>query len=610
MAIGGLGGKYISKFSPECSKVGICRPDGCLAIYSGGVGGGCKLLHQFSPSTHLTALPTCLAWAGRHQQGRKKKKKKSQENIPEENISDLVAMGTAAGTVLVYSTMQGNMVTSLKTENNTRINSLVWTKSCSTIYAGGEDGSVSLFSIPQQSLVTTFTHSSEPVHSLALNRKENLLAMGSRKVHVWDIPNNKVINTFTGHANPVTRLEIVNNFLFSSSESERVVSVWSLDTSSTSTLRVNANVADMSVHTEEDDQISIGVLTTEGVMAVLTCSQTADKSSLVSQPLKTVRVKTGQGVTRTVTAVGMVKDKVSIAYGEGMDIAVEQMNIENLEQNTSLVREKVVVKSGQSESVTDVVTPKTDGQVVFLAPGTSLSTGKRKAEKADDDSLPVEERISLLSTDPSTPSTTTTPRTDTLAQLLAQGLHSNDPRILDSVLDRADMELIDNTVKKIPAEAVVPLVTVLQKYIKGRGMVNASHAKWLKAVLTIHTGYLVSVPDCQELLTPLYALLETRTQHYSQVLQLRGKLELLTRQTMDRQGDTVVDTEKQALLVYQDESSDELEDVIDDLLVPGSDTDDDWEEKEDDEMEGGEDSDDSIEIVNGEEDDAMESESD
>merc|ERR1712106_161259 len=74
----------------------------------------------------------------------------------------------------------------------------------------------------------------------------------------------------------------------------------------------------------------------------------------------------------------------------------------------------------------------------------------------------------------------------------------------------------------------VPLVSVLQKYIKGRGMVNASHAKWLKSVLTIHTGYLVSVPDCQDLLSPVYALLETRTQHYNQVLQLRGKLELLT----------------------------------------------------------------------------------
>ena len=44
-----------------------------------------------------------------------------------------------------------------------------------------------------------------------------------------------------------------------------------------------------------------------------------------------------------------------------------------------------------------------------------------------------------------------------------------------------------------------------------------------------HVRYLVSVLDCQDLLTPVFALLETRTQHYNQVLQLRGKLELLTR---------------------------------------------------------------------------------
>ena len=46
----------------------------------------------------------------------------------------------------------------------------------------------------------------------------------------------------------------------------------------------------------------------------------------------------------------------------------------------------------------------------------------------------------------------------------------------------------------------------------------------------------------------MFALLERRTKHSSQVLQLKGKLDLLTRQVRDRQGDTVVDTEKQALL--------------------------------------------------------------
>ena len=51
---------------------------------------------------------------------------------------------------------------------------------------------------------------------------------------------------------------------------------------------------------------------------------------------------------------------------------------------------------------------------------------------------------------------------------LLQGLHGKDSRILNSVLDRADEELIDNTVRRLPTESVVPLVTTLQKYIKVR----------------------------------------------------------------------------------------------------------------------------------------------
>ena len=42
-------------------------------------------------------------------------------------------------------------------------------------------------------------------------------------------------------------------------------------------------------------------------------------------------------------------------------------------------------------------------------------------------------------------------------------------------------------------------------------------------------------------------------------------------------------TGKEALLVYQDDSSDEMEDVMNDLLVPASDTDDDFDEEEGDE---------------------------
>ena len=91
----------------------------------------------------------------------------------------------------------------------------------------------------------------------------------------------------------------------------------------------------------------------------------------------------------------------------------------------------------------------------------------------------------------------------------------------------------------------------------------------------------------------------------AQVLQLRGKLELLTKQTEVTGGEADIDAGKkadvdinltnyiilelifyagkEALLVYQDDSSDEMEDVMNDLLVPASDTDDDFDEEDGDE---------------------------
>jgi U3 small nucleolar RNA-associated protein 5 len=122
----------IIKFSSDCSKLAMTTPDGRLTVWgNGGGGGSCQLLHQFSPSTHLSAVSTCLAWAT--PTTKKKKKTKSMDQQ-----SDLVAMGTSAGTVLLYSTMQGGLVTTFKTENSTKINCLVWTKSASSIFAAGE----------------------------------------------------------------------------------------------------------------------------------------------------------------------------------------------------------------------------------------------------------------------------------------------------------------------------------------------------------------------------------------------------------------------------------------------------------------------------------------
>merc|ERR1711997_1016490 len=80
-------------------------------------------------------------------------------------------------------------------------------------------------------------------------------------------------------------------------------------------------------------------------------------------------------------------------------------------------------------------------------------------------------------------------------------------------------------------------------------------------------------------------VIEGRTRNYAKILQLRGKLEMMVKQVQD-QGDQfqpeLNQASKEALLVYQDDSSDELNDKLDEMLLPASDTDnDDWDTNND-----------------------------
>ncbi len=88
---------------------------------------------------------------------------------------------------------------------------------------------------------------------------------------------------------------------------------------------------------------------------------------------------------------------------------------------------------------------------------------KRKtSESGVTEALSVSDRIKLLSHDQNQKSTP--PRTDSVLQLLLQGL--NDVNIVGPVLERADEELIHDTVKRLPSDRVVPLLTVLHHYIQ------------------------------------------------------------------------------------------------------------------------------------------------
>ena len=74
---------------------------------------------------------------------------------------------------------------------------------------------------------------------------------------------------------------------------------------------------------------------------------------------------------------------------------LEQLKISELKIKNNLVRKiKLEPKSTSRNQEPEIVTPNTDGKVVFLAPGPSLGSSqnnrKRQAIKQNENSLPVE----------------------------------------------------------------------------------------------------------------------------------------------------------------------------------------------------------------------------
>ncbi|KAM6498352.1 WD40-repeat-containing domain protein [Amanita muscaria] len=135
-----------------------------------------------------------------------------------------------------------------------------------------------------------------------------------------------------------------------------------------------------------------------------------------------------------------------------------------------------------------------------------------------------------------------------LTRSLIQALHSSDSRLLETCLAHSDQALISNTVKKLPPQLAVPLVIACADRLgrgprsanmKGRGGGASSQrgttlVVWIKTVLAIHGGHLMTVPDLLARLSGLHSALSARLSLQESLLSLSGRLELVLSQMQMR----------------------------------------------------------------------------
>ncbi|PSS37165.1 hypothetical protein PHLCEN_2v1038 [Hermanssonia centrifuga] len=174
------------------------------------------------------------------------------------------------------------------------------------------------------------------------------------------------------------------------------------------------------------------------------------------------------------------------------------------------------------------------GQRLTALSGTSDAAGLRTASSDDEGDKSEKPDIAIPQIVPAS----------SLTRTLIQALHSSDSGLLETCLAHTNATLIHNTVRRLPPQLAVPLVTACVERLGrgkgvGRGKGGGAGAgaqrgtglvKWVRAVLVVHGGHLLTMPDLVARLSGLHATLTARLALQESLLSLSGRLDMVISQ--------------------------------------------------------------------------------
>lgn len=528
-----------------------------------------------------------------------------------EEKADLLAMGTAAGTVLIYSTAKGALHCTLDGAHSGGVNCVQWHPEESLLYSGSDDTNIVEWDLQTGKTRSKWKADRAAVTSLCVSPDGKLLLSAGHIIKMWDLDTKEVYRKFTGHSTAVTTLRFATTrppdsnglYFLSGAAHDRLLSVWQVredgkDKNSvvSFTLTDEPQHIDLVTSNSKEEAVRLAVVCKDGQLHLfehflngpckkpLSPSCTVQMSDTKESPMP---------IPLLAAVLGADTPTVMLAYGSHLQPVMEKVEINTAERHVCLTRDvQTTLSLSMETTVSKVKTPIVNAKSKVLVPGlpghkaplkgTSQGSEKRKKD-TDNKEMSIAERLGEidLSTvaEKGASKGTASLQTDNFAVLLVQGLESNDTSILNKVFQTRKEMVIKKTVARLPLSAVLPLVEELTKRLQGHPFTAVLMVRWLKAVLMHHTSYLASLPDLVTQLGVLYHMIESRVKMFHKLTKLQGKLYLLMTQMATSDSSNVVsDVDHTAKLVYEDESSDEDEASGDEGL-PDEDSDH-WEEDE------------------------------
>uniref|UniRef100_A0A665V7W7 Uncharacterized protein n=1 Tax=Echeneis naucrates TaxID=173247 RepID=A0A665V7W7_ECHNA len=514
-------------FSPKSRQyLALCAQDGRLRVWNT----DSKTLHQeYVPSAHLSATCTCISWGPCRtvKEGPRRKKRKSEMGQVEER-TDLLAMGTAAGTVLIYSTTKGALHCTLDGGHSGGVNCVQWHSDDSLLYSGSDDTNIVEWDLQTGKMRSKWKADRAAVTSLCVSHDGKLLLSAGQIIKMWDLETKEVFRKFTGHSTAVTTLRFATTrppdsnglYFLSGAAHDRLLSVWQVrddgkDKNSvvSFTLTDEPQHIDLVMSNSKEEGVRLAVVCKDGQLHLFEHFLNGPCKKPLS-PICTVQMSDTKDspvpIPLLAAALGTDTRSVLLAYGTHLQPVMERVEINTAERHVCLTRDvQTSLSLSMETTVSKVKTPVVNAKSRLLVPGLpghqapvkGTAQGSEKRKK-DIDTKEVKSKGASKGM--------ASLQTDNFAVLLVQGLESNDANILNKVFQTRKDVVIKKTVARLPLSAVLPLVEVVR-------------------VNLIAFDFVV-LPDLVTQLGVLYHMIESRVKMFHKLTKLHGKLYLLMTQ--------------------------------------------------------------------------------
>ncbi|XP_041469636.1 WD repeat-containing protein 43-like [Lytechinus variegatus] len=616
-------------FSVTDSYFATSSADGRLSIWDSKTG---EVNQHYTPSSHLSSSCTCLAWQRklrRSEENRKRKKRRSAqadiESTNSEAISptNLLALGTIAGSVLLYSVLKGDLHSRLDGGHDDTVNDVCWHSSDNTLYSCSEDMYIVEWDITNRTVRSKWKGDKTSVYSICICPGGTTMLSAGRTIQLWNLHTKAVLKKFTGHASPVTRLRVVPTFspdsekddpldsveglyFMSSAVSDRIVNVWQIksgskDKAPLASFAVPDEPSDFDVCVSSNSEVYTSVVCQSGQVHIFQtvlngrARKPFQARHVVNVTTEGSKLSPARPIPILTSQLHLVEGQpqLKIAYGVNLKPAFESLSLDSKEKEICLIRDDHLQADKKRDEPGDrVKRPITSGDVTVLGPNNmapsrpiqgleepSKSARKKAKRKSLRTELSMEDRLNALSIAQARPDIDKSqpPRADVMVTLLSQGLQSQDRELLDRVLKQDRAKVVANTIKRLPVPLIVPLVQELARRMNTAPQSGLVIAHWTKEVLRERASYLMTCPELMLRLSHIYETINTRTSNGGKLGRLHGKLDLMLAQISSQDDTAEASHTDQALMLYEDESSDEL-DLMEDGLAIHSESEGEWDE--------------------------------